>query len=426
MHRNSQTATVNGSPLRGLLAAALLLLPGLALAGAGLELGLEDAARLAVEHSPEARAAAERLRAAEAGVRMAGAPANPQVELAPGVGLTNGNALLSQEVDLFGRRTALLRAARGRLQAARADFEGARLEAAAAGRAAYFEVARAAMVRSAADETLALVTRIEGLVRRQVEIGEVPQVHGLRAEIEVSRARQEADRARAGEAARAGELNLLLGREAAAPLRATEALRLPPPPPSPETALTLAARRRPEIARARGLLAARLGEVDTARSRRRPELFAEVATDFWSLDRDPFRSRGVGIQARLAFPLFDLGRLRADVDRARAEVREQEATVQAVERAVATEVRRALAELGAARTRALGYEAEILPRSRALLAATERGFASGLTSFLEVLEAQRLLRQVQAEEAEALHSAARAWLALERATGGLLEGEGSR
>jgi outer membrane protein TolC len=154
-----------------------------------------------------------------------------------------------------------------------------------------------------------------------------------------------------------------------------------------------------------------------ARSQRRPELVAELASDVWSLDRDPFNSRNLGFQARLSLPLFDRGRLRAGVERAQAGVREQEAELAATTRTTRIEVHQAAAQLIAAREVALHYQTMILPRTQELLRATRAGFDTGLTSFVEVLEAQRVARLTQTEYLTALFDANRARIVLDRALG---------
>src|SRR3712207_4603279 len=60
----------------------------------------EEAVRQALERDPAVTAAQSRLEAAVAGVRGARAPLNLQAELAPGVGFTNGNAVLSLPLDI--------------------------------------------------------------------------------------------------------------------------------------------------------------------------------------------------------------------------------------------------------------------------------------------------------------------------------------
>jgi outer membrane protein, heavy metal efflux system len=400
----------------GVAAFLSLLLTGAGAQEAG-RLTAEEAVRLAVEQNPAVTAARSRLEAATAGVRGARAPHNPQAELAPGVGFTNGNALLSQQFDISGRRSAQGLAAEGLRLSAEAELNVARLQAAAEARSAYFDLARAVAVQGAAEEAAALARQIRDLVRRRVEIGEAPQVQVTRAEIEVARAEQELARARGEARGRQAVLNVLLGRSAHALLTPAEVLALPEAPPSGAELVRQAVQQRPELAVIQGRVQARQGEVAVARSLRRPELFADFATDIWSLDRDPLQSRNLGLQARLAFPLLDRGRLRAAVDQARAGVREQEAALQAARRTLTVEVERGATELMAAREVAVNYQTTILPRSLELLGATQRGFEVGLSTFLEVLEAQRLVRQTQVEYQNALFDAVRARIALDRSVG---------
>jgi cobalt-zinc-cadmium efflux system outer membrane protein len=397
--------------------AALLSLWAMGASAEGVTLTAEEAVRLAVEQSPAVAAARSRFEAASAGVRGARAPFNLQGELAPGVGFTNGNALLSQEIDIGGRRAAQTKAASGARAAAEAELNLARLQAAGGARTAYYDLVRARSIESAASESATLARQIRDAVRRRVEIGEAPVVQATRAEIEVARAEQDLVRARGEAQGRIAALNLLLGRAVDSSLTASEPLAAPEAPAASAELMELAQRQRPELAVARGLIAARQGEVAVARVQRRPELFAELASDVWSVDRDPLNSRKLGLQARLSFPLFDRGRLRAGVDRAQAGVREQEAELAVAARTIGIEIQRAAAELSAAREIALNYQTTILPRTQELLRATRAGFDSGLTSFLEVLEAQRLSRMTQTEYLNALFEAVRARIALDQALG---------
>lgn len=398
-----------------LLATVLCLSTGEAQPDVGLT--AEEAVRLALARSPVVTAARSRVEAAAAGVQGARSPYNPQAELAPGVGFTNGNALLSQQFDISGRRSAQTRVAVGLRLSAEAELRAAQLRVAAEARSAYFDLARAGAVHQSAEETAALARQIRDLVRRRVEIGEAPQVQVTRADIEVARAEQEVARARGEVRGREAVLNLLLGRSAEGALKVTEGLALPEAPSIGNELVHRAERDRPELAALRGRVQAQQGEVAVARSQRRPELFADFATDIWSLDRDPLRSRNLGLQARLSFPLFDRGRLRAEEARARAGVREQEAELQAATQALTREIERTTAELTAAREVALNYQTAILPRTQELLRATRAGFEAGLSTFLDVLEAQRVVRQTQVEYQNALFDAVRARIALDRALG---------
>lgn len=422
--------TVNSRPTPGralrqtrrvpVMALSLLALaaPGPLLAQPdGITLTAEDAVRMALEQDPALAAARSRLDAASSGVREARAPFNLRGEVAPAVGFTNGNALLSQQIDIGGRRAAQTRAATGLQSAAAAEIHLARLDTAAGVRTAYFDLVRAMTVEATAAEAANLAGQIRDSVRRRVEIGEAPEVQATRSEIEAARAQQETARARGESRGRLAVLNLLLGRPADAPITPAETPGLPENPAQLPELLELARRQRPELAVVQGLIEAQRGEVAVARSQRRPELFAELTSDIWSLDRSAIRSGNFGIQARLSFPLFDRGRLRAGVDRAEAGVREREAELASATRTLQIEIQRAAAELTAARDIALNYQTQILPRTQELLQATRAGFDAGLSSFLEVLEAQRIARLTQVEYLTALFEATRARIQLDRALG---------
>jgi cobalt-zinc-cadmium efflux system outer membrane protein len=404
---------------------ALLLLVGQVACPAAAEMWMADVApltvqeavRIGIERSPAVTAAESRLQGATAAVRGARAPYNPVLETAPGVGFTNGNALLSQRLDLTGKRSAEGRVAAGERAAAVADLAGARLRVAGEVRLAYYDLARARAVEAAATESHDLTRSLLSAVRRRIEIGEAPAVQAIRAEIEVARAEQEQTRARGDAASRAKALNRLLGYPLDSPLMLSEGLEVPAPPPAAAQLVETALDQRPEVSAARSLVEAQRGHVEVARSLRRPDLFAELASEVWSLDRDPFRSRNLGFQLRLSMPLFDRGRIRTSVEGARAGVREREAEVEQVRRTLALEVERAAADLATAREVALNYQRTILPRSQELLKSIRSGFDLGLTSFLEVLEAQRVVRQTQTEYLDSLYEALRAQINLDRALG---------
>ncbi len=376
-----------------------------------------DAVRLALAQSPTVAAARSRLDRATAALRGARAPFNPIVELAPGLGFTNGGAALSQRLDIGGQRTAEARLATGQLVAAAAEIDLVQLRVATAVRSAYFDTVRARAAEAAALESVALARQIRDAVEKRVQIGEAPRVQATRAEIEVARAEQELIRAGSDTQSRAVTLNLLLGRPPSTPVAPSEGLAISAAPDPPEILLARALTCRPELAIGSALVAARRGEVDVARAQRRPVLTVELAADTWSLDRDRFRSGNLGFQARLAFPLLDRGRLRADVDGARSEVRAQEADLQVLRREIVLEVEAAAADLKAAREIALNYQLTIIPRTQDLLRSTRAGFDVGLTSFLDVLDAQRVVRQTQVEYLTALFDAVRARAALDQAVG---------
>lgn len=387
-----------------------------------------DATRAAVERSPSVVAAEQRLDAAEASLRGAGAPFTSRAEIAPGVGFTNGNSLVSQQLDICGLRAAARKRAEGERDAARAEVALARLRAATEARAAYFDLARARLAQASAEELVRLAEQLRAGVRRRVDLGEAPAVQATRADIEVARAEQEVVRSRTDAEARLTVLNLFLGRRRDEPVVLTDALALPVAAPPTEGLIATALKTRPDVVAALALVASRRGGVEVARAQGRPLLFADLTADLWSLDRSSWDRRTssgnlplVGVQARVSFPLGRDPVQRADVERARAAVAEQEAEVEAIRRAIAIEIERAVTALTATREIAARYQSDILPKAEELVRATRTGYDSGLSTFLDVLDAQRVLRQTQVEYQTALYDAVRARATLDTSLG-VIEG----
>jgi outer membrane protein, heavy metal efflux system len=152
---------------------------------------------------------------------------------------------------------------------------------------------------------------------------------------------------------------------------------------------------------------------------RRPSFAAGVAADIWSLDRRAFSTQNLGLQAFLTFPLFDRDVRRTEDQRGRALIKAAEENLAVVELGVRTEVTRLALELSARQGIAERYRTEIVGRSEDLVAATRRGYESGLTTLIEVIEAQRTLRQARSEYLAAQFETLRLQIELRRAIGTL-------
>jgi outer membrane protein TolC len=382
----------------------------------GQSLDLPEAVRRGLASSPSIQAAQERVAAARAAVSRARAGFNPEVELAPGLGFTNGNNLLSQRFDIGGVRAAQTAVAQAELESALADLQAATQTRAAEISSAYYNLVRsraeAAVVSSSAD----LAARLVDLVKKRVQIGEAAEVQATRAEIEALRVQQELVRARGSVETRLAVLRALLGDESLTVEAIPLELPAPSAAPTVSEVLTQALANRADISHARSLIAAARAEVGLARANRKPTLHAGVAADIWSLDRNPFQSQNFGLQAFLSFPLFDRGSLRAEDQRNQALVRAAEAELAAAERTVRLEVTRSLGELAARRTVADNYRTQILPAADRLVKISIAGYEAGLTTLIDVLDAQRTARVTQTEYLSALYEAALAELELRRAT----------
>lgn len=378
-------------------------------------LSVEDAVRRGLDSSPQVRAAQERVEAARARLARANVGFNPQVELAPGLGFTNSNSLVSHRIDVGGIRRASVNLAQAELESVRAELQATRQTRGFEIASAYYDLVRARSEERSVEEAVRLARELLALVRKQVEAGEAPQIQVTRAEIEAARVEQDLVRSRGAVASRLTSLRTLTGDEALAIEGIASDLPEEPAAPALPDLIARALGNRADVIRARTLVAVAQAEGDVQRANRRPSLYAAVASDNWSLDRDPFDSRKLGLQAFLSFPLFDRGVARTEDAENRAAVRAAEADLAGIERHVRLELTRAAQDLDARRQVAANYRTQILPQSESLLTASRRGYEQGLSSLLDVIDAQRTARLTRTEYLTALYEAARAQLELRRA-----------
>lgn len=367
------------------------------LANAQVEAPVSNLVAQAIANNPTVAARELQVLEAELTAKSLGSTKNPQLELSPGVGFTNSNFVLEQSLDLFGSRSARATRAKAEIGIARANLRRAKLAVASESLNAYVQYRSALTIEANAVSGVENAKATVEAIKKRIEIGEAPALHLTRAEVELSRAEQALTLAKSEVLASRSTVNSLIGKPLTAELQIfalsttveNDALVSGAVARRPET---VEARSRVEIARAAEAEARKLGS---------PNVFAGVAADTWSLDRKPFQSSNLGLQFRFSMPLFDRGENRNSVRAAEALLKSREAEATDAERRVLLEVNVASNQLKAAREVAQSYETGIVPKAEQMLTAMRAGLASGLTSFLEVLEAQRTLFQLKRESADA-------------------------
>lgn len=394
----------------------------------------------ALAGQPSLQVVRSRLRVAEAGVRAAQGERAPQAALSadltdtrfsehglvpPPLGgstLWNNNlqAGASWELDLFGRQRAALDAAVGRLRAAQADEQAARVLLAANVAAGYFNLARLHDARGVARDALQQREQIIALVRERIGAGldtqvDLKQAEGLVAQsrVEIETLDEAIGRARHALAELAG-----LGPTAldtlSPTLTGTASFALPASVPADLLG------RRADLVAQRWRVEAAARDRDVARKQFYPNLNLTAFIGLQSLGFEHFLdagSRTYGVGPALHLPLFEGGRLQANLDARRAEV---DAAVDAYNGALQHALREVADELTGLRSleqqqRAQRVATQAADDAHAL--ALQR-YRAGLGNFLVVLTAQsNVLAQRRAEtELKARHLASE--VALVRALGG--------
>lgn len=304
---------------------------------------------------------------------------------------------LSWELDLFGR-------VRRSLEAADADTQGAveagrdvlvSLVAEVAN--AYIDL-RGAQLRSAVvEETLATERDLSELTRQRRDAGLTSDLDVANAAAEVSASAAQLPPLKRQITADINELSRLMSREPDA-LRAelSEARPVPPVPPAVPIGLPAElARRRPDIRRAEANLHAATARIGVAVADLFPRLTLTAAGGYQSeqlgeLTRAASRFATWG--PSLELPLFDAGKRTATIHL--ESVRAQEAAVDYARTVLGAlhEVENALVAYGADQERRVALK-EAVNASRDALALARDRYQSGVTSFIEVLDAERTLQQ---------------------------------
>ncbi|EGY01968.1 RND efflux system, outer membrane lipoprotein, NodT [Nitrospirillum viridazoti Y2] len=306
--------------------------------------------------------------------------------------------LTAFELDLFGRMRALSDAAFSRYLASAEGFQAARVTLTGAVADAYFAERLAVEQRALADRMLADWRRSLELSRILQQSGRGGTVDVVRAEAQVASA--EADlHARERAAAQAGNaLRLVVGVEVPADLPPPLALDLDPvvtrlPAGLPSDLLL----NRPDIRQAERTLAAANADVGAARAAFFPRLSLTATFGFASPSLAALfngEHNGWNFSPRVVLPIFDGGKLNADLDLAK--VRKNEAVAQ-YEKAIQTAFREVADGLAGIAT----FSAQIKAQTRAVtesahaVGLAEARYRAGLDSSLELLDAQRQLQMAQ-------------------------------
>lgn len=394
----------------------------------------------ALADQPTLRQAQARVRQAGAGVDAAGAATQPQVQLSAelsdqrfsekglvppalaGAVRWNNSVQLagSWELDLFGRQRAALDAAIGAQRAAEADRQAASVLLAAQVATHWFALARQLELQGLAGHALQQREQALALVRQRIDAGLDSAVERLQAEGLVAQSRVERQALAEGIARERHALAELSGQAPQA--LATQAATLAPlrvhPLPNRLGADLLG--RRADLVAQRWRVESALRDVDVARGRFYPDLNLVGFVGLSSLGLDQLLnlgSRTFGIGPALRLPVFEGGRLRAQLAGRSAEadaaIEAWNATLLRALREVADEV----ATLQALQSQQAA-QAEASASAEAAYALALQRYRAGLSNFLTVLTADATLLAQRRAAADLKARQLVADVALARALGG--------
>jgi cobalt-zinc-cadmium efflux system outer membrane protein len=378
-------------------------------------LTLADALAASLARSPALAAFSWEIRAREAALLQAHARPNPElraeVEDFGGTGEVSGfdsaqtTLSLSQLLELGGKRDRRIERAALERDLAGWDYEAARLSVVTRTADAFVTVLALQHQLEIAGESRRVSDEGVRVVEATVRAGAVSPVEASRARV----ARERADIERNALAHRLGAARSALARHWGASEarfeRAVGELRDVTPPPALDQLAPLV-EESPELARFGAELAARRAALASEEAERTPDVRFGLGGRHYAANGDA----GLVGELSLPLPLFDTRR--GAVLEARYRLRRAEAERQAAAGAVGETLRSAHERMLRTYEEALALRERALPEATRAFEGAREAWRSGVLRYGEVLDSQRTLFTLRAEEIDALaaYHAARAEL----------------
>ena len=327
---------------------------------------------------------------------------------------------LSYELDFWGRVRSQRKAALSQYFATAADLQTARISVISQAISTYFEVA-------ALQRQVALGRQTVDLLRQRLAITEDRYTRGLTPSFQLFTVRQTLETARAEQPQLESQLfdarsrlSTLLGRFAGTALlpdSIAPSLELAPVPAGLPADLLM---QRPDVRAGALRLEAARQQIGVARAEMLPSLSltgtgGTQSSSLASLvDID---QRFANFAAQLTAPLFQGGRLRANIDAAEARYEQRAAAYESTVLTAFREVKASLVAYDKQRQRLRTVQAQVAS-ARATFQTQRDRYERGVGDVLALLDAERGLVQAQTRLAAARLAAVNARLALHRALGG--------
>lgn len=432
------------------------------------EVSVDELVSRALANNPQLPIARQSVEAARQRVLAARAFPSPRLEVVPRIlgdrTAADTEVILSQPLDLFGQRRARAAVAGAQLRAAQAQSTLAQRSLVVAVKNAAADLFAAQEAENLGQVQVEVAQLFRDAAARRAALGDVPPVQVQRADLELLRTQNELTGAQTERLARRAALNQLIGQAPETPLRValpetvdlTDLLRVSPAALRSNTANSNAAvsaapnttiavnatpntsaapvassaqtgsdllslrgqilpnalANRPDLVGAQATLEERRAQVRVLASERLPIIELQVRRGAFFDQRASYALRAV-----ITVPLFDFGSNKRERRALEAEAKAQESNIALLRSQAATQIEQALLRLQQQRQTVARYRSGIVPLTLDLLRKTQIGYAQGASTYLEVLEAQRTLRQVQTEYLQALVGTRTQEAALESALG---------
>ncbi|MDH3503192.1 MAG: TolC family protein [Nitrospirota bacterium] len=328
-----------------------------------------------------------------------------------GISITERYVTLSQPLEWPGMRAARQQAAQAGVEGALASGEEAKLNLIAATKQAFYDLLLAERQREMALHNVRTMEEVREAVIRRVDSGEAPPFEAVKVKVEDMKVQKEVARAKGVVQSFQASLNSLTAGALGPEFSIQGDFATWPGALHIATLSEQALAHHPVIMKWEKI-------VEEAQQTHRQEQQARIPnmTVSGSYQRDAGREAYVGVLS-IPFPLWD--QRQGDIAQAKGTLRQREAMLLRAKHELLKGVAQQVQLSQAAAAQIATYEKGLLNQAQEALRIAQVSFKFGEASLLDVLDAQRVLRQTQVDYAQAKYDLSIALTELERVTGGI-------
>jgi outer membrane protein, heavy metal efflux system len=361
--------------------------------------GIEAAA---LENNAEIRVMKQRVHQAKAGVATSTAFGDPSFMyrgwgtpvLRPwDLNQTQHMFMLSQTFPAAGKRELRFEVANQQIDVAEAELDAIKRDIAARVRVQFYELLRNDDELRLHDEQIALARQAVASARIKYTVGRVPQQDVLKAQVALTKLAehlvmflQDGDIARA-------HLNTLMGRDPSTPLEVAGEYRSVETLPAIATLQQIAIENRPELRAIQAAIQQSETRVRLTQKNYKPDVTVSAG---YMLMPSGSANRN-GYIAELSFDLPWLNRSKHDAETAEAQatINVQKAELDKQKSAVFQEIQEALIRANSAHRLVELYRDTLRPQAQATLRATSAAYQTDQTDFLNLIDSQNTVLDVE-------------------------------
>ncbi len=378
-------------------------------ADAGPALGLEEVERIALAENPEIHVAARRVAAAEAHVPGAGTLDDPQFMYRGwGVPLSKpwdyntaqNMLMIGQALPGPGKRNLHTAVAQSDVSVAKAELAGTRLRVQVEVRKAFFDLLRAQDELRIHDQHVGIANQAIGAARIKYTVGKIPQVEILKAQLALTRLAEHMIRFERDADVALARLNTLLGRDASASIQARGEYGLDRPLPALSALEQVAMQSRPDLLEAEA--AAEKGRREQAVAKKTYVPDFNVAAGYMLMPAGSSIRNNYMVEGSVSLPWLNRHKHDAELGEAAAAITEKEVELDAMRNAARGQIQEALAEAKAAQRLARVYQDSLRQQSEETLHSAVVAYENDQTSFLDLLDSQMTVVDVDLAWIDAL------------------------